>query len=202
MPTTTLTALDLDEQLLGPLLVAEVEHYLRTLATTTAPPPAPVPAAADRPRPGTAWYALALAVAADPDTSPTPGPPGTVPAAGSWQDGRPAPAPSLTDRLLRRRPTVPVTAAQHLQLMDRYIAAHGWTQGRLWDAEGRVCVLGAHLRVLAAGYGTAATAWQARLLIGNTLGRAGHPVPVDTWNDRPTTNQADIHHLLRTTARA
>ncbi|MCG6497631.1 hypothetical protein [Kitasatospora sp. A2-31] len=193
MPTATTTALDLDEQLLGPLLVAEVEAYLRTLATT--PAPAPAAACPARPAPGSAWYRLALAVAAEP-TRPTPDRTDTAAPAGPWWDGYPAPASTLLDRVLGRRPIVPVTPAQHLQLMDAYIREHGWTQGRLWDAEGRVCVLGAHLRVLAAGYGTPAVAWQARLQIGNTLGWQGTPVPVDTWNDRPTTRQADVHQLL------
>ncbi|MGW6912566.1 DUF6197 family protein [Kitasatospora sp. NPDC054939] len=181
MPTAT-TTLDLDPDLLGPLLVAEVENYLRTVA------------------PQPAWRAhLRTAIA---DAHHTSGRANT-PAAGPWWAGHPQPARGLADRLLRRpAPAVPVTAAQHLQLMDRYITVHGWTQGQLWDEDGRVCVLGAHLRVLAAGYGTAAVAWQARLYIGNALGRQGAPVPVDTWNDQPATCQADVHHLLRAAAAA
>ncbi|MFF0409082.1 hypothetical protein ACFYUY_01430 [Kitasatospora sp. NPDC004745] len=194
MPTTT-AALDVDlAELLGPLLVAEVEAYLATAARRQPPSPAPRPGAL----PGPAWYRIAQHLQAD-VTSPTPDRTDTVPA-GPWWDGYPTPAPTLADRILRRRPTAPVTARQHLDLMDRYIAAHGWTQGRLWDGDGAVCILGAHVRVLAAGYGTPATAWQARLLIGNALGRAGHPVPVDTWNDSPGRTQHDVHHLLRTAA--
>jgi hypothetical protein len=176
MPATA--TLDLDIELYGPLLVAEVEAYLKTIA------------------PEPAWRSRLRTAITDSLTAQAPGPGNTVPA-GPWWDGYPLAQRTVLDRL-RRRPTapVPVTPGQHLQLMDRYIRAHGWTQGRLWDETGAVCVLGAHLRVLAAGYGTAATAWQASLQIGNALGRQGAPVPVDTWNDRPERTQADIHYLL------
>ncbi|MFJ4673012.1 DUF6197 family protein [Kitasatospora purpeofusca] len=195
MPTVTTTVLDLDEQLLGPLLVAEVEAYLRAVAARPEPAPVLAPAAAVyRPEPGTAWHQMALAVA------PTPGRTDSRSESGPWWTGYPLPAPTLTDRICGRRPVVPIAAAEHLLLMDRYIAEHGWTQGQLWDREGRVCVLGAHLQVLAHGYGTPATAWTARLLIGNALGRLGQPLRVDTWNDQPDRTQQDIHHLLRTAA--
>ncbi|MFG3051881.1 hypothetical protein ACGFZP_13150 [Kitasatospora sp. NPDC048239] len=175
MPATITTPLDLDVDLYGPLLVAEIEAYLKTVIPTGGPTPL--------------------------RTAPTV----HIPAHGSttppWWAGHPQPARTLTDRILRRpAPTIQVTAREHLQLMDRYITQHGWTQGGLWDATGAVCVLGAHLQVLAHGYGTPATAWQARLLIGNALGRAGHPIPVDTWNDEPGRTKADIHNLLRTAA--
>ncbi|MEU8920326.1 hypothetical protein AB0D10_05220 [Kitasatospora sp. NPDC048545] len=180
MPTAT-TDLDIDlAELLGPLLVAEVEAYLATVAPTPA------------------WRARLRTAIAEAHTST---PRGTSPKAPKpWWHDAPAPVHTLTDRILRRRPTVPVTARQYLHLMDRYIRQHGWTQGRLWDDTGAVCVLGAHIQVLAAGYGTPATAWQARLLIGNALGYQGTPVPVDTWNDLPTTCQNDVHHLLRAAA--
>ncbi|WP_455583858.1 DUF6197 family protein [Kitasatospora cineracea] len=77
---------------------------------------------------------------------------------------------------------------------------HGWTQGRLWTCDGAVCILGAQLRVLAAGYGTAHTAIRARQRLGNALGRAGTPMPVDQWNDQPGRTATDVHHLLRTAA--
>lgn len=193
------TAVDFDTdfaQLLGPLLVAEVEAYVATAARTNIPAPTPAPGAGLLP--GPAWYRIAAHLqAAEP--APTPGRTDTAPA-GPWWDGYPTPAPTLADRLLRRRPTVPVTAHQHLTLMDRYIVHHGWTQGRLWNETGAVCVLGAHIRVLAAGYGTPDTAWHARLLIGNALRESGHRVPVDTWNDWPDTTQTDVHTLLRTAA--
>ncbi|MFF2077109.1 hypothetical protein ACFVXG_20395 [Kitasatospora sp. NPDC058162] len=197
MPTTT-ADLDVDlAELLGPLLVAEVEAYLATAARQHTPAPAPARAPQTAGLPGPAWYRIAQHLQADPLQAPSPA--DTAPA-GPWWDGYPTPAPTLTDRILRRRPTVPVTARQHLQLMDRYITAHGWTQGQLWDTDGAVCVLGAHVRVLAVGYGTPATAWQARLAIGNALGYQGAPIPVDTWNDSPGTTQTDVHTLLRTAA--
>ncbi|MET9183457.1 hypothetical protein ABZX88_35380 [Kitasatospora aureofaciens] len=190
MPTETTVDIDLAE-LLGPLLVAEVEAYLAAAARRHTPAPAPRAVGL----PGPAWYRIAQHLEAVP-----PAPPAAAAPAGPWWDGYPTPAPTIADRILRRRPTVPVTARQHLQLMDRYIAAHGWTQGQLWDEDGAVCVLGAHIRVLAVGYGDASTAWQARLAIGNALGYQGTPEPVDTWNDRPTTTQHDVHTLLRTAA--
>ncbi|MEV7600034.1 hypothetical protein AB0O91_21900 [Kitasatospora sp. NPDC089797] len=194
MPTTETTA-DLDlAELLGPLLVAEVEAYLDTAARQH--PPSPARPAQTAALPGPAWYRIAQHLQADPPPTPR----AAAAPTGPWWGGYPTPAPTLADRVLRRRPTVPVTTRQHLQLMDRYIAAHGWTQGQLWDQTGAVCVLGAHIRVLAAGYGTPTTAWQARLAIGNALGRLGHPVPVDSWNDRATTTHHDVHALLRAAA--
>lgn len=172
MPAT-LTAPRIDLDAAGLLLVAEVEAYLRSVT----------PARPGRPRPVLDQVLSELA---------------NIPAAAPrrWDAGFALPAPTLTDRLRGRRPVLAVTAAQHLQLVSRYIAEHGWTQGALWDASGRVCVLGAHLRVLAAGYGTPAAAVQARILIGNALGAAGTPMPVDDWNDLPTTRQDDVHQML------
>ncbi|MGW2371686.1 DUF6197 family protein [Kitasatospora sp. NPDC001683] len=176
-------ALDLDPDLYGPLLVREIEAYLATVA------------------PEPAWRTRLRSAIADAHL-PGPATPGTN--AGDnqpwWHAAPAAPTRTLTDRILRRQPVTHVTARQHLQLMDRYIRQHGWTQHQLWDDTGAVCVLGAHIRVLAAGYGDAATAWQARLLIGNTLGYAGHFMHVDTWNDQPSTTQHDVHHLLRSAA--
>ncbi|WP_157531977.1 MULTISPECIES: hypothetical protein [unclassified Kitasatospora] len=73
----------------------------------------------------------------------------------------------------------------YLLLVDRYVHRHGWTQGRLWAPDGAVCVLGAQLAVVAAGYGTPTTAWRARIRLGNALDQRGEPVPVDDWNDGP-----------------
>ncbi|MEV7770556.1 hypothetical protein [Kitasatospora sp. NPDC086791] len=172
-------ALDFDPDLYGPLLVREIEAYLAAVTPTPA------------------WRLRLRKAIAEPST--TPARPTPEPAQPWWHDA-PTPTHTLTDRLLRRRPVAHTTARQHLQLMDRYIRQHGWTQHRLWDDDGRVCILGAHIHVLAAGYGSAATAWQARLLIGNALGFAGHRVHVDTWNDQPGTTQHDVHTLLRTAA--
>jgi hypothetical protein len=90
-----------------------------------------------------------------------------------------------------------VTPQQHLDLTARYIRHHGWHQGALWNPTGQVCVLGAQLRVLQAGYGNADTVRRARQRIGNALGAIGAPMPVDTWNDLPATRATDIHQLLR-----
>ncbi|MFF1872974.1 hypothetical protein [Kitasatospora herbaricolor] len=122
-----------------------------------------------------------------------------------WNAGHPVPHPTLLDRLARRpaRP-VPVTAAEHLRLASRYIAAHGWLQGAMWDTAGRVCLLGAQAAVLAHGYGTPATVTTARVQVMEILHATGRPVSSpDDYNDRPTTRQADIHQLLdRASARA
>ncbi|MFD0347484.1 hypothetical protein ACFQ0M_18315 [Kitasatospora aburaviensis] len=105
-----------------------------------------------------------------------------------------------------RRPArpVPVSAAEHLRLASRYIAAAGWLQGAMWDAAGRVCLLGAQAAVLAHGYGTPPTVRTARVQLMEVLHATGRPVSSpDVYNDRPTTRQADVHQLLdRAAARA
>lgn len=175
MPAMLLTPPALDPDVLGPLLVAEVEQYLRTVAP--------------------AGKAIATVSRAAPVPDVRYGQ-HVMP----WHHPHPAVTATLTDRLLGRRPTADVTVQQYLLLVDRYIHRHGWTQGLLWAPDGAVCVLGAQLAVLAAGYGTAATAWRARIRIGNQLGYAGHPVPVDQWNDHPGRRQHEVHRLLQTAA--
>ncbi|MFJ3215263.1 hypothetical protein ACIPLC_05010 [Kitasatospora sp. NPDC086801] len=123
----------------------------------------------------------------------------------SWCAGHPAPRVTLLDRALRRpaRP-VPVSAADHLRLASRYIGAHGWLQGAMWDACGRVCLLGAQAAVLAHGYGTPATVRTARVQLMEVLHATGRPVhSPDEYNDRPTTREVDVRLLLdRAAARA
>lgn len=179
MPATLTAPIDLDAA--GLLLVAEVEAYLRSVA--------PAPAAA---RPGPLDLARLLAEA------PPANPYGSV--LQPWHAHIPAPRPTVADRLLGRRPVAEVTVSQHLDLVSRYITQHGWTQGALWDATGAVCVLGAQLRVLQAGYSTAGIVRRARIRLGNELGYQGMPMPIDTYNDRPTTRRADIHRLLQRAA--
>lgn len=180
MPAT-LTRQPLDLATAGLLLVAEVEDYLRSVA-------APVVAAG----PGRLDLARLLTAA------------GPVCQYGSvvqsWHAGFPAPSPTVLDRLRHRAPVLDVTPGEHLQLTSRYITAHGWTQHTLWDSSGRVCILGAQVAVLAAGYGTEATVRRARMRIGNELGHLGQPMPVDTWNDAPGRRQADVHRLLERAA--
>ncbi|ROR43509.1 hypothetical protein EDD39_1673 [Kitasatospora cineracea] len=122
-----------------------------------------------------------------------------------WNHGHPLPSRSLLDRLARRpaRPAE-VTVAGHLRLTSRYLAEAGWTQGALWDARGRVCLLGAQTAVLAHGYGTAHTVRRARAQVMEVLHATGRPVPSpDVWNDRPGRRQAEVHALLeRAGARA
>lgn len=176
-----LAAPDLDLGAAGILLVAEVENYLRQVA----------PAAIVN-RPGPIDLARLLALA------PPLNPHGSVRQA--WNALHPLPQLTLIERLRHRRPFLDVTPAEHLQLTARYITHHGWTQGVLWTGAGEVCVLGAQLRVLTAGYGTAETIRRARQRIGNELGRLGAPMPVDTWNDLPTTSRHDVHRLLERAA--
>ncbi|TQF03728.1 hypothetical protein E6W39_17680 [Kitasatospora acidiphila] len=119
-----------------------------------------------------------------------------------WYAGHPLPHRTPLDRLARRpaRP-VPVSAAQHLELTSRYLTAAGWLQGALWDATGRVCLLGAQAAVLAHGYGRPATVQTARVQVMEVLHATGRPVTSpDEYNDRPTTRQADIHRLLEQAA--
>ncbi|MFE4392485.1 MULTISPECIES: DUF6197 family protein [Streptomycetaceae] len=122
-----------------------------------------------------------------------------------WQAGHPEPRATLLDRALGRpaRP-VPVAAADHLRLASRYIGAHGWLQGAMWDEAGRVCLLGAQAAVLAHGYGTPATVRTARVQLMEVLHATGRPArSPDEYNDRPTTREGDVHQLLdRAAARA
>ncbi|MFI8080479.1 hypothetical protein ACIF6L_06800 [Kitasatospora sp. NPDC086009] len=154
-------------------LVAEIEAYLASLP---APARIPVP------------YVSPLGFTLQP-----------------WNVGYPVPRLTLLDRLAHRpaRP-VPVTTADHLRLASRYIGAFGWLQGAMWDSSGRVCLLGAQAAVLAHGYGTPATVATARVQVMEVLHATGRPASSpDEYNDRPTTQQADIHHLLdRAAARA
>ncbi|MER6304223.1 hypothetical protein ABT247_32410 [Kitasatospora sp. NPDC001539] len=122
-----------------------------------------------------------------------------------WNAGFLAPRATLLDRVLGRpaRP-VPVSAADHLRLASRYIGAHGWLQGAMWDRSGRVCLLGAQAAVLAYGYGTPATVRTARVQLMEVLHATGRPASSpDEYNDRPTTRVGDVHQLLdRAAARA
>lgn len=157
----------------GLLLVAEVEAYLRSLTAPAKASGLLLPAAR------ISRYGSVLQ---------------------PWNATVPAAEPTLLDRLRHRPVTTPVTVQQHLELTSRYIAAHGWLQGSLWDGDGRVCVLGAQIRVLQAGYGTEETARRARLRLGNELGYLGQGMPVDEWNDQPGRHQAEVHRLLERAA--
>lgn len=186
MPATlTAPAIDLDAA--GLLLVAEIEAYLRTVAGNPAKL-APFPAAASA---GRLDLARLLATAPVPRYGSTVQP---------WHAAVPAPRPSVTDRLLGRRPVAEVTVAEYLRLVSRYLTQYGWLQGALWDDTGRTCLLGAQLRVWQAGYGTAETIRRARIRLGNELGYQDAPVPIDTWNDASTTSRADVHRLLERAA--
>ncbi|QKW20373.1 hypothetical protein HUT16_16020 [Kitasatospora sp. NA04385] len=179
VPAPPFDRLDAHElaQALG--LVEEIEQYLAGLpAPAAAPSPAPAP-------------------------GPPGGPHGSV--RQPWNHGQPLPRRSLLD-LLAHRPARPVevTVAGHLRLTSRYLAEAGWTQGALWDARGRVCLLGAQTAVLAHGYGTAYTVRRARAQVMEVLHATGRAVPSpDVWNDRPGRRQAEVHALLeRAGARA
>ncbi|MEU2628345.1 hypothetical protein [Kitasatospora sp. NPDC007106] len=159
----------------GAALVAEIESYLATLPAT-ARPTVPV----------RDFYRFGSTVQ-------------------PWHAGFPDPRPTLLDRIAHRpaRP-VPVSVADHLALADRYMTAFGWTQGRLWDSAGRVCLLGAQAAVLAHGYGAPATVLRARGQLMEVLHATGRPhASPDRFNDAPGTRQVDVHHLLdRASARA
>lgn len=117
-----------------------------------------------------------------------------------WNAHLPLPRLSRLERLRGRTARLDVTPQQHLDLTSRYITHHGWHQGALWSSTGAVCVLGAQLSVLQAGYGTPDTVRRARQRIGNALGQLGQGMPVDTWNDLPGTTPAHVHRLLQTAA--
>jgi hypothetical protein len=117
--------------------------------------------------------------------------------AAAWDLGMVRPVPNWLDRLRHRAPApTPTDTATHLRLVARYITAHGWTQGRLWDERGAVCLLGAQLMVLRAGYGTPATASRARVLLMEQFVAQGPFRSVDDWNDRPGCRLVDVHRQL------
>ncbi|PYC82687.1 hypothetical protein C7C46_10045 [Streptomyces tateyamensis] len=119
-----------------------------------------------------------------------------------WNAEHPLPRRTMLDRLAHRpaRP-VPVSAAQHLGLTSRYLTQHGWLQGAMWDATGRVCLLGAQAAVLAHGYGSPRTVQTARTQVMEVLHATGRPVASpDEYNDRASTRQSDIHRLLERAA--
>lgn len=177
----TLDRLDLDLDAAGLLLVAEIETYLRSTAPSHKPDTLDL------------RQLLAQAAALPPRNHHGQ----TI---QPWHAPHTLPQPTRLQRLRGIQPIADVTPSQHLHLMSAYIQRHGWTQGRLWNEDGAVCILGAQLRVLAAGFGSARTAIRARQRIGNALGRMGAPITVDCWNDRPTTRQTDVHHMLRAAA--
>jgi hypothetical protein len=120
---------------------------------------------------------------------------GTV--AAAWDLGMVRPVPTWLDRVRHRPPApTPIDTATHLRLVSRYITAHGWTQGRLWDDAGAVCLLGAQLMVLRAGYGTPATASRARVLLMEQFVSQGPYRSVDQWNDEPGRRAADVHRQI------
>ncbi|MEE1828602.1 hypothetical protein PUR61_41525 [Streptomyces sp. BE20] len=171
--------------------------------------PPPVLFAPDRPTPGgsglVAEIEAYLATLPAPARTPVPYVCPLGSALRPWYAGHRVPRSTLLDRALRRPPRpAPVTAAEHLGLASRYIAAHGWLQGAMWDADGRVCLLGAQAAVLAHGFGTPATVRTARVQLMEVLHATGRPVnSPDEYNDRPATRQSDIHRLLdRAAARA
>ncbi|MGW4897138.1 DUF6197 family protein [Kitasatospora sp. NPDC004240] len=116
----------------------------------------------------------------------------------AWDLGMTRPRPTLLDRARRRTPApVPIDTATHLRLVSRYLTVHGWTQGRLFDETGRACILGAQLAVLAAGYGTQATAMNARCHLMEQFTAQDRTVrSVDQWNDAPTRTCAQVHRQL------
>ncbi|MEY9845773.1 hypothetical protein ABH940_002851 [Streptacidiphilus sp. BW17] len=151
----------------GSALVAEIEAYMASLPLPARTLPAP----------------------------PPPNPHGSVTA--PWDLGMVRPAPTWLDRIRHRAPApVPIDTATHLRLVSRYLTAHGWTQGRLWDEQGAVCLLGAQLMVLAAGYGTPDIAYRARVLLMEQFTAQGAYASVDRWNDAPGRRLVEVHRQL------
>ncbi|GGV39534.1 hypothetical protein GCM10010495_66120 [Kitasatospora herbaricolor] len=152
----------------GGELVREIERYLAT-----------------QPKPQPTRYAV-----------PTVCPHGQAPV--TWDLGMTRPQPTAMDRLRRRPPApTPIDTATHLRLLSRYLTVHGWCQGLLWDESGRRCLLGAQLAVLAAGYGTQATAMDARRHLMEQFTAQDPTVrTVDQWNDHPGRTAAQVHRAL------
>jgi hypothetical protein len=117
----------------------------------------------------------------------------------AWDTDLPArPGRTLADRLHRRpAPPVPLTVAGHLRLVSRYLATYGWCQNAMWDAQGRRCLLGAQVAVLAAGYGTPDTVMRARTaLMEQFIGQDPEIRTVDQWNDADGRTAAQVHRQL------
>lgn len=151
----------------GGVLVAEVEAYLRSLPT---PPP----------RPQTARICAFGQVFT------------------AWDAEMPQPHRSVGDRLRGRAPgPVPLETSAFLRLVSRYLVASGWCQRLMYDADGRRCLLGAMVAVLAAGYGTEATARRARTALIEQI-ITDHPglTSIDVWNDMPGRTAAQVHRQL------
>jgi hypothetical protein len=168
---TTLTSAQLQ---LPPLLVADGGALVRELEAWLAAQPVPV---AKIPVPVISRYGST-----------------TI----AWDHDMPAPVRRPVDWLLRRpvRP-VEIDTATHLRLMSRLLVQHGWCQGLMYDAQGRHCLLGASLAVLAAGYGTQREANRAvtRLMEG-ALGEMPGIRSVAEWNDKPGRTAAQVHRAL------
>lgn len=153
----------------GSVLVAEIEAYLASQPAALAAPRIDVPLIS---RYGSVTVA--------------------------WDAGMPARHRTLADRL-HHRPAAPVAidTATHLRLMSRFLVAHGWVQNAMWDRQGRVCLLGASLAVLAAGYGTEDQARRSRdRLMEQFIGQDPEIRSVDQWNDAPGRRLADVHRQL------
>ena len=155
----------------GGQLVRDIEHYLTTHTHTPTAP---------------------LTVATDHRNCTH----GQAPIA--WDRGMARPVPPWLDRLRHRAPApVPIDTATHLLLVSRYLTAHGWCQDRLWDSQGRRCLLGAQLAVLEAGYGTGTTVQRARTLLMEQFVTEDPGVrTVDQWNDLPGRTAAQVHRQL------
>jgi hypothetical protein len=140
-------------------------------------------------------YMASLPLSARTFTAPPANRYGTV--AAAWDLGLVRPVPTWLDRIRHRRPApTPIDTATHLRLVSRYITTHGWCQRRLWDDTGAVCLLGAQLMVLRAGYGTPATASRARVLLMEQFTAQGAYRSVDQWNDEPGRRPAEVHRQL------
>jgi hypothetical protein len=121
----------------------------------------------------------------------------------AWDAEMRPPRRTVGDRLRRREAgPQPIGVAAHLRLVSRYITAHGWCQGALYDKRGRVCLLGAQTAVLLAGYGTATEVMAARGVLMREIhhGGRGRHTRLENWNDEPGRREGEVHRLLDTAA--
>ncbi|WP_035864068.1 DUF6197 family protein [Kitasatospora cheerisanensis] len=163
-------------------LVEEIEQYLAGLP----PPPTASPAALPPAQPGSHGGRY-----------------GSV--RQPWNHGYPLPRRTLLDRLGRRPGPPGARHRRRASAADLPLPRRGRLDpGAMWDAAGRVCLLGAQTAVLAHGYGTAYTVRRARAQVMEVLHATGRPTTSpDLWNDLPGRRQAEVHALLqRAEARA
>ncbi|MFI9588263.1 hypothetical protein ACIHCQ_42260 [Streptomyces sp. NPDC052236] len=110
-----------------------------------------------------------------------------------------SPVPQLEQAPPTRPTGRAILASSFLEATSEEIGHRGWTQRRLENSLGQVCVRGAELSLIRSGTGTHNTARRANHHLLQVTGARSVP----RWNDRLTRQEAQIHTaLLAAAARA